>query len=48
MNLGSSSSFQVEQPKDDNNFNNVDIERKIIKEEGKEIRHTNKETRKKV
>ncbi len=32
MNLGSSSSFQVEQPKDDNNFNNVDIERKIIKE----------------
>jgi hypothetical protein len=30
MSLGSSFSFQIEQPKD-NNFNNVDIERKIRK-----------------
>jgi hypothetical protein len=27
MNLGSMSFFQVEQPKDDNNFKNVDIEK---------------------
>jgi hypothetical protein len=33
MRVGSLSSFQVEQPKDDNNFNKVDIERKIGKKE---------------
>jgi hypothetical protein len=38
-------SFQVEQPKDDNNFNNVDIERKTRKEKRKEIRHIDKETK---
>jgi hypothetical protein len=36
--LGSLSSFQVEQPKDDNNFNNVNIERKTRKEKEKKTR----------
>jgi hypothetical protein len=44
MSLGSSSPCKVEQPKDDNNFNNVDIERKTRKE----IRHIDKETRKRL